>query len=200
MQVAERFGVADYLVRKKKIDLPENAFDAPLPSPAASLTSSSPPSTTTAITSAASAFVVLVFLRNRPANLRLPAEGEWYPRLANLVVYSSDLCPYAETHRRREAGVFVCVFHGKVLDPNRSLSSQLLFTGAIILVIETFYADDLTRRRTEDAALRLWSISRSDAARVVHKKKCPVCDTPVLHYLGHGCHMIYGCHPGLPEW
>lgn len=142
---------------------------------------------------------VLVTLRSKQLSFQLPLHGEWYNRLANFVMFS-ELCPYAQSYRPREQGLYVVVFHGAVLNPDADLSSQKVFSGAILFVVETFYCDDYTLRQTQATTFRLSTAWGENVQVVLNKKRCPTCAKPVLHYLGHGCHMIYGCHPGLPEW
>lgn len=142
--------------------------------------------------------LVLVTLRSKQLPLRLPLRGVWYPILADFVV-NSQLCPYGQQHRARE-DVFLAVFHGALLDPAAFLGDQLLFTGAVLFVVETFHADDFTLRKVHEAAQRAYFCAKSDVSHLLERKKCPVCTKPVIHYLNHGCHMIYGCHPGMPEW
>lgn len=138
--------------------------------------------------------------RNRQLTLDLPSNDlRWYVRLANFVSLS-DLCPYAQYYRERTEGVSAVFFHGMLLDANRTLESQGVFHGAILFVVEVYL---MAERYRQDLVAELRRCRRS-AGRphefLVETKKCPVCAKPTVHYLGHGCHIMYGCHRGLPEW
>lgn len=177
-----------------------------LTSSSASLSSAASSSTTTTtallpplLQTTANGWVpVLITLRARQLPLRLPLDDLWYPILAEFVV-RSDLLPYGNQHRSRE-DAFLTVFHGALLDPAVTLREQLVFSSAVFFVVETFYATDDCLRKVSECAHRLYFAVKSNISDVIARKKCPVCSKPVIHYLNHGCHMILGCHPGLPEW
>jgi hypothetical protein len=141
-------------------------------------------------------FTILLTVRNIQATLQIPSAG-WFSFIQQQL--QDDLVPYPSTHRKRIDEVFAAVFHGYVLDPSRSLREQLVYTGAIVFVVEYFpfdsYCRDVVLTKLVEHGLQ-----KHTGLVDVHKKKCPVCSVPVVHYIGHGCHMIYGCHVGMPEW
>lgn len=146
-----------------------------------------------------SSFTLLVTVRNFQSTMQVPSVG-WHECLhQKLVAACNDLVPYHSVHRRRRDDLFAAVFHGYILDVSKSLKEQLVYTGAIVFLVEYFPFDAYTR----DLIL-MKLLEHSMQARVglvdVAKKRCPVCEKPVVHYLGHGCHMIAGCHAGPPEW
>ena len=138
--------------------------------------------------------------RNRQLALDLPSnDTKWYARLANFVSLS-DLCPYAQYYRERTEGVFLTIFHGMVLDVTQSLEAQGVFRGAILFVVEVYLAND---RYRQDLVAELRRCRRAVGRPhefLTESKRCPTCAKPTVHYLGHGCHIMYGCHRGLPEW
>lgn len=209
LNLAERYGVPalyDHRYKERQVEKSNSSSSSgTTPLSALSSSSSSVPSVVNSFAKQPSMHepdggwvFVLVTLRSKQLPLRLPLRGVWYPILAHFVL-SSQLCPYGQQFRAREE-VFLAMFHGALLDPALSLGSQLLFTGAVLFVIETFHAEDYTLRKVNDSAHRLYYASKQNVSQLIAKKKCPVCTKPVIHYLNHGCHMIFGCHPGMPEW
>ena len=142
-------------------------------------------------------FVILVTVRNFQSSLCVPS-GSWFTFLHHYFVHS-NIVPYPSSHRYRDNRVFAAVFHGLVLDPSKSLKEQRVYSGGIVFLVEYFPCDAYVREGTISRLMEA-QFSKVSGLVDVNKKKCPTCTKPVVHYLGHGCHMIYGCHPGLPEW
>ncbi|EPY17598.1 hypothetical protein AGDE_16176 [Angomonas deanei] len=134
--------------------------------------------------------------------VELPLDGNWYIRLNDYILENAFYLPGKVGPLFKEE-LFMCVFQGVLLDPTLSLRDQFVYGGAIIFLVPAF-----TLGGNVGSILRyLEKIGSSVAVeakggREDESKICPICTKPVVHYINHGCHIIYSCHANeaQAEW
>ncbi|EPY15294.1 hypothetical protein STCU_12149 [Strigomonas culicis] len=141
---------------------------------------------------------VVLVLGRQWCKCSLPLDGIWLPSAHAQINYLFLYMGLPVFHLQCTTDATLLIFHGVILNPLLSLRAQYVYRHAYIFLVETYAiaTEPVLAMETLSLCNKLRTPSFSKKEDACGAKRCPTCQKPVVHHLGHGCHFINGCHRG----